>query len=86
MSEEEIEKLLISRPKVVGTRQVLKGIASDELRCVVMSEDADEALKEKIVAMAQSKNLEIHTVKSMVWLGKVSEVAVKTAVVGILKS
>lgn len=84
-TEKELENLIISSPKVVGIKQVLRSIASDELRCVVLSEDVEAALKEKLIVAATSKNLEIFKAKSMIWLGKISEIDVKAATVGILK-
>lgn len=84
-NESEIEQILKNSSKVVGTKQVLKSIASDELRCVVISEDADEVLKSNIISKAQNAKVEIKWVSSKDWLGKVSKIAVCAAVVGIKK-
>ncbi|HKL94503.1 MAG TPA: ribosomal L7Ae/L30e/S12e/Gadd45 family protein [Clostridia bacterium] len=84
--ETNLEKMLITSSKVVGTKQVLRSIASDELRCVVISEDADETLKSKIINASDSAKIEVLYSPSMQWLGKTCEIAVGAAVVGILKN
>ncbi|MDD4840229.1 MAG: ribosomal L7Ae/L30e/S12e/Gadd45 family protein [Clostridia bacterium] len=84
-TETEIETMIKSSPKVVGTKQVLRSIASDELRCVVISEDADEALKSKLIDASMKSDIEVCYAPSMEWLGHASEIAVGAAVVGILK-
>lgn len=83
--EKDLEKMLKTSSKVVGTKQVLRSIASDELRCVVLSEDTDEALKFEIIEAANSVSVKVLYTRSMKWLGKACDIKVNAAVVGILK-
>lgn len=84
-NEREILQLLNNSSKVVGTKQVLKSLTSDELRCVVLSEDADDFIKTKVKVKAQEHGVEVIVAPSMQWLGRAVGIAVRAAAVGILK-
>lgn len=81
----EIEQLVINSEKVVGIKQVLKGIINDTLRCVVVSEDCDSNIKEKIIAACNDKNVQVKAYPSMKEMGKICQIEVAAAVVGLLK-
>lgn len=82
--EKNITNMLNRSSKVIGLRQVLRGISEGTIRCVIVSNDADSDLKERLVKEATSNNIEILYAPSMAWLGKSVDVDVKTATVGIL--
>lgn len=84
--EEHLIFMLTDSSKVVGTKQVLRGLASDSLRCVVLSEDADDFLKGRIVAKAAEKGIEVVAAPSMEFLGKLCGIDVGAATAGILKN
>ena len=83
--EKDIEEFIKTSPKVVGTKQVLRSIASDDLRCAVVSDDADDEIKSAIKKSAEERGVEVLSVPSKERLGKLAEIAVCAAVVGILK-
>ena len=83
---ENISKLLNNSEKVVGTRQVFRNLSEDRIRCAIISEDADDNLRLKIIAACNGKGIRIYNAPSMKWLGKEVGIEVGTVVVGILKS
>jgi ribosomal protein L7Ae-like RNA K-turn-binding protein len=83
--QKRIEEFIKASPKVVGTKQVLRSIAADDLKCAVISEDADDELKFKIRQCATERGLEVLSVPSKERLGQLVEIDVCAAVVGILK-
>lgn len=86
MDREKLENMLTSSSKVVGSKQVLKGISTDTVRCVIVSLDADVAIRKKIVACAQSKQIQIFYVQSKKRLGELAGIEVATAAVGLIKT
>ncbi|MGN0795419.1 MAG: ribosomal L7Ae/L30e/S12e/Gadd45 family protein [Christensenellales bacterium] len=83
--EQDIIFMLNNSSKVVGTKQVLRGMASDELRCVILSEDAEDFIKTKVRTQAEKSGVEVIVAPSMAWLGKECNIAVNAAAVGIIK-
>lgn len=81
--ENELEKLLTISSKVVGTKQVLRGVSEGTVGCVVVAEDAEPALKEKVVAAAEYAGIEVRFAPNMAWLGRVCGIEVGAAAVGI---
>ncbi len=86
MDREKLENMLTNSSKVVGSKQVLKGISTDTVRCVIVSLDADAAIRKRIVAVAQSKRVQILYVPSKKRLGELAGIEVATATVGLLKA
>lgn len=80
----EIIKLLKISPKVVGSKQVSRGIAEGTVGCVIVAEDADRALKKKLVAAAEIAGVAVEYAPSMEWLGRNSGIEVGAAAVGII--
>ena len=66
----EIIKLLKISPKVVGSKQVSRGIAEGTVGCVIVAEDADRALRKKLVAAAEIAGVAVEYAPSMEWLGR----------------
>ena len=66
----EIIKLLKVSPKVVGSKQVSRGIAEGTIGCVIVAEDADRVLKKRLVAAAENAGVRVTYAPSMEWLGR----------------
>lgn len=71
--------------KVAGIRQVVRGIKSDRIRCVLVATDADEHIKTQLTALCNPKGLPLKFVLNKKELGKRLGLDVDCAVVGILK-
>lgn len=86
MNNEKLEQMLTNSSKVVGSKQVLKGISDSTVRCVIVASDADAQIKKRIVAQAKAKGVEIVYVASKKRLGEGVGVEVSAAAVGIVKA
>lgn len=84
MDREKLEKMLNDSSKVVGSKQVLKGVSNGTVRCVIVALDADAEIRKRIVAQAKAKRTNIIYVPSKKRLGESAGVDVSAAVVGIL--
>jgi ribosomal protein L7Ae-like RNA K-turn-binding protein len=71
--------------KVVGLNQVLKGIAKDNVRCVVIACDSESFVGECVKDAIGAKCVDILSGPSRKELGEIVGVEVPTAVVGIVK-
>ena len=78
--------MLKDHKKLVGCRQVLRGLSEDTVRCVIVSEDADGRIKSNLVKAATEKNVKVLYAPSMDWLGRNAGIDVGAATVGFLKS
>ena len=85
MNNEKLEQMLTNSSKVVGSKQVLKGISDSTVRCVIVASDADAQIRKKIVAQAKAKGVEIAYVASKKRLGESVGVEVSAAAVGIVE-
>ena len=83
---EHITKLLTSSSKVVGMKQVLRGISEDKVRCVIISEDAEDNLRLKVIAACNGKGIRFYNAPSMKWLGEEVGIDVGATTVGLLES
>lgn len=79
----EMIKLLKVSPKVVGSKQVSRGISEGTIGCVIVAEDADCALKSRVVGAAECAGIAVACAPSMAWLGKAVGIEVGAAAVGI---
>lgn len=86
MDKEKLEQMLNTSSKVVGSKQVLKGISDSTVRCVIVASDADAQIKKKIVAQAKANGVEIVYVASKKRLGESAGVEVSAAAVGIVEA
>ena len=84
-TEQKILTMLKDHKKLVGCRQVLRGLSEDTIRCVVVAEDADSEIKSHLVKTAMSKNAKVLYAPSMDWLGQNAGIDVGAATVGFLK-
>lgn len=83
--KDEIIKLLNGSLKVVGSKQVLRSLSEGGVRCVIMSEDADGELRERLAKAAAERKVEILVAPSMEWLGEQAGIEVGAAAVGVLE-
>ena len=81
--ENEILSLLKLSSKVVGTKQVLRGISEGTVGCVIVAEDAERALTDKVVGAAESAGIPVLHAPDMAWLGRASGIEVGAAAVGV---
>ena len=72
--------------KLVGCRQVLRGLSEDTVRCVIVAEDADDQIKSQLVKATAERNVKVLYAPSMDWLGRNAGIDVGAATVGFLKS
>lgn len=86
MDKEKLEQMLNTSSKVVGSKQVLKGISDSTVRCVIVASDADAQIKKRIVAQAKANGVEIVYVASKKRLGESAGVEVSAAAVGIVEA
>ena len=86
MDKEKLEQMLTNSSKVVGSKQVLKGISDSTVRCVIVASDADAQIKKRIVAQAKANGVEIVYVASKKRLGESAGVEVSAAAVGIVEA
>ena len=86
MDKEKLELMLNTSSKVVGSKQVLKGISDSTVRCVIVASDADAQIKKIIVAQAKANGVEIVYVASKKRLGESAGVEVSAAAVGIVEA
>lgn len=82
---EDIINIVKSTPKLVGFKQVTAGIIQGTIRCVLVSDDCDEFIKNAIAGYAADYGVELICKYSMKQLGKMCGIDVKASVVGLLK-
>ena len=84
MDKEKLNDLLKSSSKVVGSKQVLKGMSEGTLRCVIVASDADADIKTALVDEAKRRCVPVRYFPSKRKLGEAAGVEVATAAVGIM--
>lgn len=82
--EEEIIKLLSSCAKVVGTKQVIRGLEEGAIKCVIVADDSDDYIRNKVTAAAKAQKVTLKRTSSMAELGKACGIKVKAAAVGLI--
>jgi large subunit ribosomal protein L7A len=85
MNEYDLKILLNTSSKLVGSRQVEKSISKGELRCVVVSFDADEHIRERLLGLCKANNVEFIDGPSMKETGGLCGIEVGASAVGIPK-
>ena len=78
-----METLKASKKRVVGTKQVLRGIKAGTLTRVYIANDVDTFLYERVVRAAEAARIPVVRVATMKELGQACGVAVETAAAGI---
>lgn len=74
-----------SRCRVVGTKQLLKKLALDEVSVLYLAKDAQKKIKDQLLPAARGKDVSIVEVESMDALGKMCGIAVGSAAAGRLR-
>lgn len=80
-----MEALKNSVNRVVGTKQVLRGLKSGTLARVYVANDADTFLYQRIVTAAESAGVTVVRVPTMKELGLLCGVEVASAAAGIAR-
>ena len=83
MTDNQLLKTILKSEKVVGTKQVLKGIEGRTVKCVIVADNADGFIKNSVTALAKEAGTEVRRVASKEALGKICEIDVPAAVVGL---
>jgi len=84
MEREKLTQTLYRSSKVVGSKQVLKGISDGTVRCVIVAADADAQLKKKLLAAAEERGVKVERAPSKRRLGEAAGIEVGAAVVGLV--
>ncbi len=79
------KELKTSGNKLVGTKQVLRAIAADEVEVLYIAKNADAEIKDKILAAADGKKVSIVYADDMQQLGDACGIDVCTACAAIKK-
>ncbi|MCZ0755264.1 50S ribosomal protein L7ae-like protein [Anoxybacillus sp. J5B_2022] len=79
------EKVLQAQQFVVGTKQTVRALREGNVREVIVAEDADPAIINKIIEAAKEANVPITKVDSMKKLGKACKIQVGAAAVAIIR-
>ena len=79
------QAIALSPLRVVGLKQVLKGVAKDNVRCVVIASDSERFVEDCVVEAIGAKCVEILFCPTRKELGETVGVDVPTAVVGLIR-
>jgi len=80
-----IKELLKNSNKVMGLRQVLRGVRKGQIGSVLLALDADENIKLQVQNLCNVNNMLMFTCESKEELGKELQIDRACAVVGFLK-
>lgn len=86
MEREKLTEMLKHSSKVVGSKQVLKGISDGTVRCVIVASDADADLRKKIAQAASKHGVRVEKTPSKRHLGDLAGIEVAAAVVGLIET
>ncbi|HZH58637.1 MAG TPA: 50S ribosomal protein L7ae-like protein [Metabacillus sp.] len=70
---------------IVGTKQSVKALLNNNVKEVVIAEDADERVVQKVVQTAEQQQVPLIKVESMKKLGKACGIEVGAAAVAIIR-
>ena len=83
---EDYKSLLDNSPKkLVGLKQVLRGITDGTVWCVIVSSDCEEFIRERLREESVGKEVEFRKGPAMAELGKIARIDVGAAVVGLIR-
>ncbi len=71
--------------RIVGLKQVLKGISENIFSKIYIASDVDEVIRQRIITACNQKETCYEEVFSMVELGNACEIDVGAATAGVLK-
>jgi large subunit ribosomal protein L7A len=78
------EKVSQAKKIVVGTKQTVRALKEGKVQEVVVAEDADPAIVDKVISAANENNVPVLKVDSMKKLGKACGIQVGAAAVAII--
>ncbi|MGD6777906.1 50S ribosomal protein L7ae-like protein [Sutcliffiella horikoshii] len=78
------EKVMQANTFIVGTKQTVKALKSGTVKEVVIAEDADVIVTQKVVQTANEHNITVLKVDSMKKLGKACGIEVGASAVAII--
>jgi large subunit ribosomal protein L7A len=79
------EKVLQAQQFVVGTKQTVRALKEGKVQEVIIAEDADPFIIDKIMEAAKEANVPVTKVDSMKKLGKACKIQVGAAAVAIIR-
>ncbi|WP_027410230.1 50S ribosomal protein L7ae-like protein [Anoxybacteroides tepidamans] len=79
------EKVLQAQQFVVGTKQAMRALKEGKAKELIIAEDADPQVVEKIKEAAELANVPVAKVDSMKKLGEVCKIQVGAAAVAIIR-
>jgi large subunit ribosomal protein L7A len=79
------EKVLQAQQFVVGTKQTVRALKEGKVQEVIIAEDADPFIIDKIMEAAKEANIPVTKVDSMKKLGKACKIQVGAAAVAIIR-
>lgn len=82
----DIINMLKTSSKLIGLKQVIKGLTEGVIDRVIIAADADSFIKNKIVEQADSSKAKVLWFDSMERLGELCEIDVSASVVGLLNN
>ena len=80
-----MEMLKNAANRVVGTKQVLRGIKAGTLAKVYVAVDADTFIFQQVVSAAEAAKVPVQRVPAMKELGRICSVETAAAAAGILR-
>jgi large subunit ribosomal protein L7A len=78
------EKVLQAKQIVVGTKQTVRALKEGKVQEVIVAEDADSFVINKVLEAAKEANIPVTKVDSMKKLGKACKIQVGAAAVAII--
>ena len=79
------EVLKTPSKRVVGTRQILKKFAQDDIRLLFVADNAHEELRRSLLSLAAEHGAQVIRVRTMEDLGRLCGIEVGAAAAGVLK-
>lgn len=79
------EKVSQANKIIVGTKQSVKALLNNEVREIIIAEDADYRIVQKIIQTAEQQQVPLTKVTSMKRLGKACGIEVGAAAVAIIQ-
>lgn len=73
------KELKTAENRLVGTKQVLRAIAADEIRVLYIAKDADAGIKDRILSAAEGRDISVVYADNMRELGDICGIEVCTA-------
>jgi large subunit ribosomal protein L7A len=78
------EKVLQAKQIVIGTKQTVRALKEGKVQEVIVAEDADAFVINKVLEAAKEANIPVTKVDSMKKLGKACKIQVGAAAVAII--